>query len=191
MYQLSHIYPTRVNIFSTWHTITLFSSWKYDFIFSQWRFLHPVRLFAVNVTWDAEWQNNDSLFWGRAISQNWMSRMCEEWTICALASRLVSVNSVLTSLQECVQTNRSDVSQTDAERQNKDLNVYRRRPLAPVYFLTPFGWMQSEAEMDRIKVISRMLNKVSKKCLCAGKYSNCCINLTESPLIPARSKDIS
>lgn len=45
-----------------------------------------VRLFAVNVTWETEWQNNDNFFWGWAISPNWMSRMCADWTICALAS---------------------------------------------------------------------------------------------------------
>lgn len=27
------------------------------------------------------------LFWGRAISQNWMSRMCADWTICALVTQ--------------------------------------------------------------------------------------------------------
>lgn len=93
-----------------------------------------------------------TFFWGRAISQNWMSRMCAERTICALASRLVSVNTILTSFQKCVQTNRLDILQTDAERQNKDLNTYVRCPVAPVYFQTPFGW---EAEIDRIKEMSK------------------------------------
>lgn len=55
-------------------------------------FFQPLSLFALNVTWDAEWQNNDSFFfsfffWGRAISQNWMSRMCADWTICALVTQ--------------------------------------------------------------------------------------------------------
>lgn len=30
-------------------------------------FFSPLRLFAINVTWDTEWQNNDNLFWGRTI----------------------------------------------------------------------------------------------------------------------------
>lgn len=115
-----------------------FSCWKHDFIFSLLRFFWLVKLFSVNVTWDTEWQNNDNPFWGRAISRNWMSRMCVGWTMCALTTRLASVDTILTPLQECVQTNRLDISQMEAETKNKDLNT-TIHVLSPVYFGNLFG----------------------------------------------------
>lgn len=47
----------------------------------------------------------------------------------------VSVNTILTSLQECVWTNRLDASQTDTERQNKDLNTYMALLHWPLFIL--------------------------------------------------------
>lgn len=116
-------------------------------------FSPAVRLFAVNVTWETEWQNNDNFFEvGQFPRIEWAGCVqTEQYVHSPADSPLVSVNTVLTSLWECVQTNTPDVWQnTDTERQNKDLSPDEAAPDSENPLCR--GW--GEAEMDDIKAKS-------------------------------------